>query len=487
MKIINPTPLIDDYPFPEIVNRKKEQEILNKRFIKPLLNGKQPPGFHYITGGTGSGKTFVTVRLINDNCREIKKKLPRFEFIYLNVSQEGIPSYIEFYNHVNANLSSYLPVTLPSGLEVDIMKSWKSRTILTNLFTSIIEQKELNVLLVIDEVEKLLEIPNGDVLFYSLADMHNRFTGKSYGVFVIFITNDKTLVNKIVDKVDSRMPLHENFSNYTISDLFEILQVAAKYSCDNIDPKLLQAVAQEVADTSCSARDAKRLLHARLERGNMDEAIIELDKDSLKDDLKNLNPQQRVALQAVLSATEEFNRMQKKNIPRKYKDKFVTTQRTYPYYQKFANSSFLKTRSYRTFIRILDGLSHLGLISYERVSQGRAQGWAGKIEIISGIDFVKDTLHELIEKEKQEEEMPTLTIMSGTSGPEIKVYGKIPPHPVIVNPKSGKVAKKEKQEEEISIKTSGPEPEIISGKASSSQEEEIPKVIIDPKKAEKEK
>lgn len=419
MKIINPRPLVDDYPFPEIVDRKEEQKTLVISFIKPLLEGKQPSGFYYITGGSGSGKTFVITRLIDDNYKEIKKKLPRFEYIYINVAQEGIPSYTEFYTRVNAQLRTYLPVIDATGKIIDEIKAWNSRTTVTNLFTSIIEQKQLNVLLVIDEVEKILETPKGDNLFYSLSDLHNKFTGKPYGVFVIFITNDKTLANRIVDKIDSRMSLYENFSNYAVNDLFEILKIAGKYSLDKIDDmQLLQEVAREIADTSCSARDVKRLLHNRINQGCMDKAIVQLDKDSLKDDLLHLNPQQRIALQAVLLASEDFNRMLKKNIPAKYKDRFVTTQRANKFYETICEHSteLIKARSYRTFIRMLDGLSDLGIISYNRVSKGRGGGWAGKIEILSGTDFIKDTLLDLIEKDRQEAILESELVLPGASG-----------------------------------------------------------------------
>lgn len=453
MKIINPSPLIDDFQFPEIVDRQRERQLLIDRVINSLLEGKQPAGFYYITGGSGSGKTFVTTRSIRDNYQEIKKKLPRFEYIYVNVAQDGIPSYTEFYSRINHKLSSYLPVKGSDGMKVDTIKAWKSRSVQTDIFTSIIEQKQINLLLVVDEVEKILEISKGDIIYYQLADLHNKFIGKSFGVFVIFITNDKTLASKIVDKTDSRMSMHDNYSNYTIVDLFEILKVAAKYSCDVVDElDLIQSVAQEIADTSCSARDAKRLLYNRIERGNMDEALIELDKDSLRDDLINLNQQQRAVLQAVLASTEEFERMQKRNIPGKYKDKFVTTQKAYIKYGKITETMFIKTRSYRTFIRILDGLSHLGIISYERVSKGRGHGWAGKIELISGIDFVKDTLLELLKKEQFiVHSGPPLSVHSGfpLSGPPGQCPLEQFPAEVTVDPARDVVVADSEQEKKI--------------------------------------
>lgn len=380
MKIVNYAPLLDDnWLCPEIVNRNRQREELRKCIISHLLNGNHPPGCMYITGVSGSGKTFVVRKMIEDYLNDIKKEVPKFEYVYISSKRLQTPSINSLFYAIDSSLLHYFPVSV-GRRRITSLKRWRDGTCLEVLKQ--ILSRGVDLLLVLDEVDKIVEYENkknygfGYDLMYLLSDLRNE-----YNIFTIFISNKRELARKMPQEVKSRIPLLINFSLYSLSDLYTILKITAKYALDEVDDKVLLEIAREVAETTCSARDAKRLLYHYLIEGDVQRAWAKMDIEGIKDDLLSLNQQQEIAIKAIIVAENHLKKMEKREIPKRYRKDFVSSRDAYEMYCKLCKAERVTPRAMRTFRSILDSLRDMGLIQYSRIHAGKGRGTIGAISV----------------------------------------------------------------------------------------------------------
>jgi len=389
MKIVNYAPLLnDDWLCPEIVDREKQRKELYECIIKPYLDGNHPPGCMYITGMSGSGKTFVVRRMIENYLNDIKKRVPKFEYVYISSKKLQTPSINSLFHSIDSCLLHYFPVTV-YGRKITYLKHWRDGTCLEILKE--ILGREICLLLVVDEIDRVVKYENkkgnsGYDLMYLLSDLRNE-----YNIFTIFISNNRELSENMPLEVKSRIPLFINFSLYSLSDLYSILKTTAKYAVDEVDDDALLKVAKEIAETTCSARDAKRLLYYYLTTNSIEEAWAKMDINGVKDDLLNLNHQQKLVIKAIIVAERYLEKLKKRNIPKRYKKDFVSSRDAYKAYCELCKIGGIEPRAMRTFRAILNGLKDIGLIQYNRIYVGKGRGSIGAIGVEN-----KDILEGLI-------------------------------------------------------------------------------------------
>lgn len=389
-KVWNPTPLIDDdWMCPEIVDREEQRQEFFERIFSYYLDGKKPPGVYYVCGKSGSGKTFVIKKMIEQYYNDIKVKIPFFEYVYVQATKLRHPSFNQLLIYIDKQLSNYLPVNINNSC-IEEVKEWKDATswyVLEGIL-----KKGVNLLLVIDEVDKFFNYERNWHFMRFFTE-----TRYDYNLFPIFITNDKKLKGKMPFDLRSRLCLESNFRDYSVDELFRILKTTAKYSLDGVSDDELIMIAKEVGDTTRSARDAKRLLYHYVLTGDLERAIAKYDGDSIKNEILDLTPHQQMTLFAIFKMDKIVEDMKKKSIPLRYKKTFISSKDTYKEYKRLCKKKGLTPKTYRTFTNILNSLRASEMINYGRVHLGRGVGTAGVITIN---DEIKVYFDEMIESSK---------------------------------------------------------------------------------------
>jgi len=375
IKIINVAPLIDDdWMCPEIVNREEQRQEIFERIFSYYLDGKKPPGVYYVCGKSGSGKTFVIKKMIEQYYNEIKVKIPNFEYVYVQATKLRCPSFNQLLIYIDKQLSNYLPVNINNSC-IEEVKEWKDATswyVLEGIL-----KKGVNLLLVIDEVDKFFNYERNWHFMRFFTE-----TRYDYNLFPIFISNDKKLKGKMPFDLRSRLCPESNFRDYSVDELFRILKTTAKYSLEGVSDDELIMIAKEVGDTTRSARDAKKLLYYYVMTGDLERAMAKYNGDTIKNEILNLTPHQRMTLFAIFKMDKT--------------ESFISSKDTYKEYKRLCKKKGLIPKAYRTFTNILDSLRASEMIDYRRVHLGKGMGTAGVITIDDEIKVYFDEMAKMV-------------------------------------------------------------------------------------------
>jgi len=373
------TPFLTDWDCPTIIDRQKEVNKFEDIVLIPLLQKKTPPCV-YVFGGSGSGKTFTINKKIKEQELVLQKVIPHFGYLYINIREQGIPSYNTVLIKISDYLQRHLPVELPifGRIEQISLKGW-DRVALLTMIKGIITIKKLTLLLVVDEVDRIYNYEKSDDFFYTFLDMYKSFPrDEQMGITTIFISNNISLLDKLEKPTRDRLSHVIHFLPYSEDDLFQILKVTAQYSIENhqeISDSTYQQVAREISNVTKSAREAKLLLYNYLHNSSFRDARLETDKDLLRAEITKLSPDQLLVLFAVLKRNENIQKMLIRNKPERYRYLLdPTAGSVFDEYKKACERMATFSKTYKTFTRLSLSLEREGLIKTDVKSLGRARG-----------------------------------------------------------------------------------------------------------------
>lgn len=394
------TPFKDDWDCPKVIDRKDEIKQLYDHVFNYLIDTTRMPASLGVCGGSGSGKTFVITKKIQEIQAIIKQKRPCFEYRYINLRNQGIPSFYTMLLVLAKSLEKFLPITIKGlgNVEQIQLKGW-DKTLLLIVIKEIIEQNKMGLLLVIDEVDRLYDYEKTDDFFYAFSEMYKSFPAENgIGISTIFISNKKNLFKNFEQPMRDRIPIIINFKAYTVSDLFQILKTTIEYAVTGkVKDSMLLQVAQDVANCTKSAREAKLLLYNLLTKQSFEQARIETDKDLIRSDITRLSFDQAMVLFSVIKRHEDINKMISRSNPGRYRHQIEPTAGSVYNIYSTSTEQFGKVpKVYKTFQRIADSLEKEALIKTDLKSLGRARGITTLIYPGESIDVLKPLVSETL-------------------------------------------------------------------------------------------
>ncbi len=369
-EILRPDYIPDTLPHRENEIRKLAQ------ILAPILRIERPNNV-FIYGLTGTGKTAVTLFVLQHIDKKAKERGIPFRYSYINCRQNDTPYRI--LSELALSLGLRVPFTGLATSEV-------YKRIIRAL-----ELRKIILLIVLDEIDFVIK-KHGDDLLYKLVRINDIL--KNSKVSLIGITNDINFVERLDPRVRSSLGEEELiFSPYNAIQLEDILRQRAREAFyDNILDhgviELCAAIAAREHGDARRALDLLRIAGELAEREGVNKVTVEhvyrardeLEKDRVREVIKTLPLHSKLVLLAILTNTEI--------------GKTTTTGEVYNTYTDICSKIRLETVTQRRVSDIINELDMLGIINAKVVSRGRY----GKTKIIT-INIRPNTLYEALSRD----------------------------------------------------------------------------------------
>ena len=361
-KVLETTYLPDDFPH-------RDEEMRNlAEILQPSLDGSKPSNI-LIYGQTGTGKTAITkhvCRHLSQKSREGEKEV---EMIYVNCKQTntayGILSRIG--EKILGEKENEIPIA-----------GWRTEQIYKTVRKRI-DNREINVIIVLDEVDTLVEKSGSDIL-YHLTGMNVDLVNSK--ISLIGISNNVGFTKNIDPRVKSRLGEESmTFSPYNASQLVDILHQRATEAFNEgiVENSVIGLCAARAAQEHGDARQALDLLRIAVdiaERDNAESVDISyveraqsrMEEDQLEKMIVTLPIQHKAILSSIV-LNEIYGKM-----------KMQTTGDVQEIYGNVCGRLKIKELSSRRVSQILTELEMHGLISAGVTSWGR-QGRSRRIRL----------------------------------------------------------------------------------------------------------
>ncbi len=255
--IIKEEVLLPEYLPDELPGRRREIEDIAYNF-KLALNGRKPENL-LIHGPPGTGKTAVIKYIIKEMNDPLKVKI-----VYVNCWHTGTR-----YNILNEILKK-IGVLMPrKGLSIEEM---------TERIVNIVKNRGLRVIVILDEMDRLIASGHGDVL-YDLSRMNESF---GINLSVIGIVNDFELITNLDPRIRSSYINRDiEFKPYDVPTLKSILMERAKVAFSAYEEEAIGLCAAYAYKRGGDARVAINLL---LQAGRYAErkGKLKLDSESVE-------------------------------------------------------------------------------------------------------------------------------------------------------------------------------------------------------------
>jgi Cdc6-like AAA superfamily ATPase len=223
---------------------------------------------------------------------------------------------------------------------------------------------------------------------------------KMVGITTIFISNNNSILGEIKHETKSRIRFVIRFNDYTISDIYQILKYIATFSLNpskNYDSEI-KTVAVEIGDTTHSIRDAKNLLINFLKTKNIENAYSEVEKNWIKEDMKNLGLHEKLFLYSIVKKHSNIISMQNSPNKREYGNQiYPTIGSIYHIYKDICARIEKEPKSIKTFSRILSYLETMKLVMLNVKGMGRGKGRTMLIYLASDFELVKPIIFNEVE------------------------------------------------------------------------------------------
>jgi cell division control protein 6 len=339
-----------------IPHRKKQIEFIASILAVSLRHEK--PSNLFIYGKTGTGKTTV-IQHVSDSLIKtaIDKQIP-IKTIYVNCKLKKIAD-TEY--RIIAELARMLGQDIPAtGLPTDEVY---------NLFLKSIDKEEQIIILVLDEIDRLVE-KAGDNILYSLTRINPEL--KKAQLSLVGISNDVRFMENLDSRVKSSLGEEEIvFPPYNALELRDILDKRAKLAFDEsiVEPGVLEKCAAYAAREHGDARRALDLLRVAAELSEresgpsitpdyIDMAEERIEKNRVLEIVKTQPKQSQSVLLAIL---ELIGKSQKK----------IETGEVFEKYREICKNIGLNILTQRRISDLISELDMLGLINAKVISKGR--------------------------------------------------------------------------------------------------------------------
>ncbi|TDA31004.1 MAG: cell division control protein Cdc6, partial [Hadesarchaea archaeon] len=341
---------------PERLPHRDKQIKELARILSSPLKGESPSNV-FIYGKTGTGKT-ATVRYVVGELERVGRELNReIRGIYLNC--ERVNTRYRILATLTNSLSegNSVPTT---GWPLDILYEH---------FLKTLDSKERAVIIVMDEVDRMV-MRKGDEILYDLTRINSELERAK--VSVIGISNDARFTHYLDPRVRSSLGEEELvFPPYDALQLRDILEERASEAFhpgvlgEGVIPLCAAHAAREHGDAR-RALDLLRVAGELAEREGMDSVTLDhvkkayekLEEDKVVELVRTLPTQSKVLLFSLLLLAQRG--MEK-----------VTTGEVYEAYRRVALQGGMDVLTPRRVGDLLSELDMLGIISTRIINSGR--------------------------------------------------------------------------------------------------------------------
>ncbi len=357
----------------------REKEISDIVFPLSLALKDSLPSNIVIYGKPGCGKTAST-KIVGKELRnkafEINKKI---SFVYVNCHTAR--SVISIFKAISNEIFTFDKIGF-NGRSLDYVYS---------KFLSFLDKKHMNLVVCLDEVDKL----GDEKVLYLLSRINCDL--KVSKVSIVLISNDIGFIKSLDERIKSSLSL-ENivFPPYNAGELQDILyqraENALKKDCIDSDviPLCSALAAQEHGDAR-RALDLLRVSSDLAERSGSEmvtKRFVKLAKNKIEFDqivevVRSLPMQSKIVLYAIILRIE--------NKDRSGISGGVNTGEVYSYYKKLTSKSGFNILSQRSIADIVSSLDSIGVINAPVVSKGR-DGRSRRINISFDETVIKNAL-----------------------------------------------------------------------------------------------
>ncbi len=343
------------------------------------LKGERPSNV-VIFGKTGTGKT-ASVKFLGNEIKKAETQDNRVVFIYMNCEIVDTP-YSVLQNIGNQFIEDFdqrIPFT-----------GWSTERVY-NILREKIDEHQRVVIIVLDEIDKLV-YKSGDDVLYHLSKINDDL--KNARVSLIGISNDLKFTEFLDPRVKSRLGEEKMvFAPYNAEQLQDILNQRAKIAFDEgaLDPSVIPLcaalAAQEHGDARraldllrIAAETAERANEERVTEAHVYKAKNKIELDCVTEAVKTLPTQSKLVLLSIIINEEKNNGR-------------LTTGDVYGTYRDMSKVVGLTALTQRRVTDLISELDMLGIIHARVKSFGRG-GRTKEIESSVPIEETKRTLEE---------------------------------------------------------------------------------------------
>jgi len=342
---------------PETIPHREEEINSLARILAPALRFERPSNV-FIFGKTGTGKTLSVHHVTNQLLKIAESKNIPLKIVYINCKMHKVAdTEYRLIAEIARKFGQEIPAT---GLPTDEVYK---------LFFNVIDTSKQEIILVLDEIDRLLQ-KAGDEVLYNLTRINQEL--KNSKISIIGISNDVTFINNLDSRVKSSLSEEAMvFPPYDAVQLKDILMERAKiaFSPNAIQESVIAKCAAYAAREHGDARRALDLLRIAgelAERSNkekIDEADVDAaeeknESDSIDDIVRKLTKQS----QAVLYATLDILRT---------REPPILTGEVYDVYKSICIRTASKILTQRRVSDLINELDMLGILNAKVVSKGR--------------------------------------------------------------------------------------------------------------------
>jgi cell division control protein 6 len=371
---------------PENIPHRERQINQIGMILAPVLRHEKPSNV-FIYGKTGTGKSlctqYTTARLLE---AARKNNNGNIKVIYINCKMSKVSD--TEYRMLSRLMLSFGVVVPFTGLPTNQ---------LYNQFYRLLDEKQQNVIIILDEVDALIN-KIGDGVLYNLTRVNHDL--KNSKLTLIGISNNISFINDLDPRVKSSLSEEEIvFPPYNANEIKDILteRVALAFNDGVISPSVIAKCSALAAQEHGDARKALDLLRVAGEiaerMGNkvvteehVDLAEKKLDKDKTIEIVQNQPKQSQCVLMSILRLF-------------KGRSNGVQTGDIYDVYVDICRKNNLKPLTQRRVSDLISELDMFGIVNAKVISKGRygrtreikinlSNDIIEKIEKLFGTDFI---------------------------------------------------------------------------------------------------
>ncbi len=354
--------------------------------LAPALREEKPSNV-FIYGKTGTGKTLCVQHVLNKLKEISASKQLGLKIIYINCKLKKVAD-TEY--RVIAQLAREIGEQVPmTGLPTDEVY---------NIFLRKLDQQKQIVILVLDEVDRLVKKTSDEIL-YTLTRINSEL--KNAQVSLVGISNDVRFVDDLDPRVKSSLGEEEMvFPPYNALELKDILMERATlaFKEEVINTSVLAKCAAYAAREHGDARRALDLLRVSaevaeregasiIEEKHIDLAEEKIEKSRILEIIEAQPKQSQIVLYSILLV-----------LGNKKDGSITETGEIFEKYKELCDQTGNHILTQRRISDLLSELDMLGLINAKLISKGR-YGRTREIYITIPLDLVekvKITLYDLL-------------------------------------------------------------------------------------------
>ena len=364
---------------PDELPHRQQQISQLASIMVTALRGERPSNV-LIFGKTGTGKT-ASVKYLGNEIKKADSELNRVTFLYMNCEVVDTP-YSVLQNIGNQFISDFdqrIPFT-----------GWSTERVY-NILREKIDDQDRVVIIVLDEIDKLV-YKSGDDVLYHLSKINDDLLRAR--VSLIGISNDLKFTEFLDPRVKSRLGEEKMvFPPYNAEQLQDILVQRARLAFDEsvLEPSVIPLCSALAAQEHGDARRALDLLRIaaeiaerrgedRITEAHVYNAKNKIELDCVTEAVKTLPTQSKLVLLSIIINEEKNNAR-------------LTTGDVYSTYRDLCKVIGLTALTQRRVTDLISELDMLGIIHARVKSFGRG-GRTKEIELAVPVVETKKTLEE---------------------------------------------------------------------------------------------